>query len=200
MSSFEFLPGEPATRWQMPALDGGEALPRSLHTAQQLDELEAEAHREGFARGHAEGYAEGQRKAQAEAARLRALIEHVARPLQRIEQDAERALVALTIEVARRLVQQELALDPAKVLGVVQGAIAALAGPARDVRVLVHPDDVALLRERLEAPAEAREFRIVAAPDLQRGECRIATENAQVDARLDTRQASVAQALLGDES
>jgi flagellar assembly protein FliH len=34
--------------------------------------------------------------------------------------------------------------------------------------------------------------------ELHRGDCRVITDSAQVDARLDTREAGIAQALLGE--
>lgn len=187
------------TRWQLPQFDSGARLPSALRTARQLDELEGDAWQEGLARGHAEGLAAGLSEAREQAARLRALVEHLGRPLQQLDEHIERALIALTVQVARRLAQHELELDPAKVAGVVREALGALAGPAREVQVHLHPDDAALLAATLEPPADAREFRVVASRELARGDCRVVTESAQVDARLDTREAGVAQALLGDE-
>ena len=192
-----------ATRWEMPMFDAGapalEALPSGLRTAEQLDALEQSAYQEGFERGRAEGLAAGAREAREQAARLRALAEHLARPLAGIDAEVEQALVALTVQVARRLVADELALDPAKTLSAVREALGALQGPARDVQVQLHPDDAALLREHIVPPADAREFRVVGHRDLERGDVRVVTEGPQVDGRLDTREAGLARAVLGDE-
>ena len=190
----------PAARWEPPIFAAPGHCPEDvvLHTAQQLDEMEAAAYQEGFARGHGEGYAAGLQQARNEAARLRDLVVHLARPLAQIDEEVERTLVAMTVEVARRLVQQELEMDPTRVLGVVREAIGALDGAGRELRVMAHPDDAALLQEHLVAPPEASSLRVIADRSLVRGDCRVSSEFAQVDARLDTRQANLAQSIMGE--
>lgn len=190
----------PTLRWEPPVFPGAGRCPEDvvLHTAQQLDEMEAAAYQDGFARGHGEGYAAGLQQARAEATRLRELVAHLARPLAQIDEEVERTLVAMTVEVARRLVQQELELDPMRVLGVVREAIGALDGSARQMRVMAHPEDAKLLQEHLVAPPDVAELRVVADPSLMRGDCRVVSDAAQVDARLDTRQANLAQSLIGE--
>lgn len=195
---------EMVARWELPVFPGEPRCPEDvvLHTAQHLDDMEAAAYQDGFARGHVEGLAAGRnagaQQVREQAERLSALIDHLGRPLQHLDEELERTLVALTIEVARRLVQTELQLEPARVSAVVAEAMAALTGPAREVRVLANPEDVPLLKEHLVPPDGAREFRVVADPTVMRGDCRVLSESAQVDARLDTRHANLAQSLIGE--
>jgi len=190
----------PTLRWEPPVFPGPGRCPEDvvLHTAQQLDEMEAAAYQDGFARGHGEGYAAGVQQARNEAARLRELVTHLARPLAQIDEEVERTLVAMTVEVARRLVQQELELDPTRVLGVVREAIGALDGAGRELRVLAHPEDAKLLQEHLVTPPDVTALRVIADPSLMRGDCRVASEAAHIDARLDTRQANLAQSIMGE--
>lgn len=187
-------------RWEPPVFAAPGRCPDDvvLHTAQQLDEMEAAAYQDGFARGQGEGYAAGLQQARNEAARLRELVAHLARPLAQIDEEVERTLVAMTVEVARRLVQQELELDPTRVLGVVREAIGALDGAGRELRVMAHPDDAELIQQHLVAPPEASSLRVIADRSLMRGDCRVSSEFAQVDARLDTRQANLAQSIMGE--
>lgn len=194
-----------AAMWALPNFD--EAL-RARSTpppsAQKLESLEAEAAREGQARGYAEGraqgYAEGMAAAQADAARMRQMLKHLSAPVAEVDQQTEQALVALTLELARRLVQQELATDPAKMLGIVRDAVAHLSQPTRNLRVRLHPDDARVVSETLasESEGESESWTIVADRKLMPGDCVVESESARVDARLDTRQAQLAQRLLGD--
>lgn len=208
MMTEEFSLG--ATRWDMPVfsdetgaqsrLSGTSQAP--LHSAQHLDELETAAHEEGLARGHAEGYAAGYaaglQAAQPHAVRLQQLLDHLARPLKDLDSEMERALVAMTIEIARRLAHLEIDLDPTRVLHVVREAVSVLGAHPKDLRVHLHPDDVQLLAHHF--AADHRDWKLVTDRSLERGDCRIHSENAHVDARLDTRHAVIAQKLLGDPS
>jgi flagellar assembly protein FliH len=77
--------------------------------------------------------------------------------------------------------------------------VALLPASARGVRVHLHPEDAAVVREKLAAPAAERAWSIVEDPVMTRGGCRVTTETAQIDARLETRLNTVITTLLGDE-
>jgi flagellar assembly protein FliH len=188
--------GAGAQLWQMPALDepDGHALP----TAEELQEIEAAAYEEGFARGKAEGYAAGAAIAREQAERLKQLLEHLSKPIAALDAEVEATLVALAIEVGRRLANMQLELDPTVTARVVREALDALGDAPRDARVHLHPVDLEALRDVLTPPTEGPKWRFVADNTLHRGDCRIVTEGGQVDARLDTREASIARTLLGD--
>jgi flagellar assembly protein FliH len=185
-----------AQRWQLPVFNA--PLAAALPTAARLDELEAAAHAEGFARGHADGLAAGRAEMREQAQRLRGLLEHCARPLQQLDAEVEAVLLELAVAAARRLVQHEYEIDPARLAATVHEALAALVAVPREVRVLLHPDDAKLLKDTLVRPAEVTAWRIVADPTLARGDCRIAGDSGWVDATLATRERSLGQALLGE--
>lgn len=197
-----------ARRWELPALldfaslsAADEASSSSPPTAAAIEAIEAAAHADGYQRGLVEGLAEGRALgAQAvrdEAQRLRELIAHLSQPLAELDADVERTLIAMTVEVARRLVDEQLQLDPMLTAAAVRSALASLSPPPREVRVHLHPDDAQLL-QGLPAPADVTLWRLIGDNTLRRGDVRLVTENAVVDALLDTRQAGVARALMGE--
>lgn len=199
-SAAEFSQARP---WALPDFGAGANEPAQaapLHTARHLDELESAAHAEGYARGEQDGYAAGMAQARELAAKLDALLQHLARPLAEVDAETERALVALTIEMARRLAHLEMDLDPTRVASVVREAVSALGATPRDVRVHLHPLDAAAVRGALATNEDASAWKLLADHELNRGDCRIVAEGAQVDARLDTRQAELAQQLLGEDA
>jgi flagellar assembly protein FliH len=108
-------------------------------------------------------------------------------------------LTELAIAIARQLLRRELKIDPSQVIAVVRETVALLPAAARDVRVLLHPEDAALLRERLVAPQIESAWTLLEDPMMSRGGCRVTAEAAQIDARVETRLAAVMSALLGDE-
>lgn len=192
--------GDRPARWQLPSFDMQLAPAGELHTAQHLDEIEAAAYQEGLQRGHADGYAAGQKAALAQVQRLQALIDHIARPLVHLDDEIERALVDLAAAIARRILHQELSGAPEQVLAMVRDALSGLPPQLRSVRLRVHPEDAALLREQLVAPPDVKDFEIQPDGTLKRGDCRVFTESALIDARLDRRVRVIAQALAGEET
>lgn len=192
-------------RWDLPDFSPPPPPPEPVlppHTAEHFDELERTAYEDGYARGHAEGhaqgYGDGAARVREQAAALRALLDHAGAPLKALDAEVERALVALALEVGRRLAQATLLQSPEAVAGLIRESLGALAQPARDARIHLHPADVELVRETLELPDDYAGWRLVPDKDLMRGDCLIATDAARVDARLDTREAAIAQAVLGD--
>lgn len=195
-----------ATRWQPPRLAAPDApVPAAhtaLHTAAELDALEESAWQEGFARGQADGYsagfATGLQQVREEAQRLRSLVEHAARPLAQLDQALEHELVQLALAVAQRLVQDQLAAQPAQVVALVRGALAALNGGAAEVRVLLHPDDLPLVEQQLSPPPEIISLRLLADASLARGDCRLLSDGGHIDGRLTTRIAQLQAELIGE--
>ena len=82
--------------------------------------------------------------------------------------------------------------------GTIAEAIAALVSVPREVRVHLHPEDAKLLREALSPPPDVVSWRLVPDAALQRGDCRISGETGWVDATLNGRVRSMAQALVDD--
>jgi flagellar assembly protein FliH len=165
---------------------------------------------EGRAAGYAAGMEEGRLAARAlleseiaaataNVARLEEVLGFLARPLAELELDVERELVTLTLLIAKQLVRRELRLDPAQIIAIIRETVGQLPAAAREVRVHLHPEDAAVVRERLAGPAPDRAWTIVDDPVQGRGGCRVTTDSASIDARLESRIAAVAGAVLGDE-
>ncbi|MES0874091.1 FliH/SctL family protein [Sinimarinibacterium thermocellulolyticum] len=186
---------DPPVRWQLPNFDTVSAEPPS---AQQLESIEAAAYQDGYQRGYGEGFAAGQHAVLQQAQRLHALVEHIMRPLAHLDEEVERALVDLASAIARRLLRDEIRAAPERVVALVREALSGLPPQLRSLRLSVHPQDVTLLREHLQPPGDVQDFCIVADPELLPGDCRVVTESALVDARLDRRIRVIAEALAGD--
>lgn len=180
-------------RWQMPVFES--APNEAPLTAQAIDDIEAAAYEEGRQRGYADGLRDGRDEMDRQAGRLRGLIEQIAKPLAALDDEVERALVDLACAVARRLLDEELALAPERVLTLARTALAALPADLRDIRLYLHPEDASQVRDALQPPPEAENFRIFDDAALARGDCRVQTESAYLDARLDARIALAAAAL-----
>lgn len=190
------------TRWapphmgeQPPAPAEEEAAPRP--TVFELEELERQAREEGFVTGLAEGRAKAAEELREHRARLEALFESVARPLQMLDDATEQELARLAMVAARRVLAHELRVSPALVVQAVREAAVALPSAERDLRVRLHPDDAILLRE---LDVVETHWQLLPDPALDRGDCLLESGRSRLDARVETRLAAVIDAVLGIDS
>ena len=130
---------------------------------------------------------------------LDGVLNQLAEPFRTLDTQVEEQTAALAMTVVRRLFRRELKTDPGCVIGVVREALDALPVAARDVRVLLHPDDAELVSEALSDTEGERAWRLVEDPMMTRGGCRIETTTSRIDARAQSRMDAAANALLGDE-
>jgi flagellar assembly protein FliH len=195
------------SRWDLPAVSGKPVQARRAgKTVGELEDLERRTYEEAFAKGREAGLAAARAETEksvtqikAQVARLDGMLGLLAQPLHELDAQVEQQLTHLTLTIARQLVRRELRIDPAQVIAVIRETVALLPATARDVRVHMHPEDAAVVREKLAAPGAERAWTIVEDPVMTRGGCRVTTDTAQIDARLETRINSVISTLLGDE-
>jgi flagellar assembly protein FliH len=69
----------------------------------------------------------------------------------------------------------------------------------RDVRVHLHPEDAAVVRQNLAPTESERAWQLVEDPVMARGGCQITTATSRVDARLETRLGAIVSELMGTE-
>lgn len=193
-------------RWEMPDVgihDGRSDAANAMAqpTVHELEALEQQARDEGYAAGMAQGLAESRARAEQQLgermAELDALYRAAAQPLQLLDDQAADELAQLALVVARRVVMHELKATPALIANVVRKAADALPMATRELRVHLHPDDLALVQELGSAD---RHWLLLADASLERGGCRLESERSRLDARVETRLAAVIDAVLGDES
>jgi flagellar assembly protein FliH len=196
-----------AALWEPPTVEG--RLMRGRRpgvTIAELDAIERQAYEQGFASGREAGDRAGRQEFQAQIAEfnvkiaaLDAVLGTLAQPLSQLDAEVEGELVSLALIIAKQLVRRELALEPAQVIGIVRHTVSLLPMAARDVRVHLHPEDAALVRERLAAAAGERNWQLIEDPLLARGGCRVIAGNSNIDARLESRLAAVTAELLGEQ-
>src|SRR3569623_157318 len=167
-----------------PAPSPAPAEPANHPTVSNLEALERQAREEGHAAGLAQGLAEARAQGRERVARLDSICAQAARPLEALDAAVEQELAQLALLVARRVIAQELAARPELIVQAVRQAVAALPAATRELRVRLHPDDLALMRE-LEA-AETH-WQLVADPALKRGGCLLESEHSRLDAQLEPR-------------
>lgn len=185
--------------WPVPHIDGHSAVQRKMATVGGLADLQAEAHEEAFAQGLQEGREAGRSEVRAQVDRLAGMFHDLAKPFEQLDAEVERELLTLAMALARQIVRRELKADPAQIIGIIREAIAALPVAARDIRVHLHPEDAAVVKQHLAPTENARAWAIVEDPVMARGGCQIASAASCIDARLETRLGGILSDLLGSE-
>jgi flagellar assembly protein FliH len=154
--------------------------------------IRAAARAEGHADGVEAGLAEARGQVAAALATLRAAAAELDAVRERTAEAVERDAVELALAVAEKVVAGTLAVEPERVLDVVRGALRRLT-ERRRVTVLVHPDDLELVRGA--APGFAAELggiehcEVQAERRLTRGGAVVRTDEGQVDASVETQLA-----------
>jgi flagellar assembly protein FliH len=189
-------------RWELPNVGVRSTASTAANTPPQptvreLAALEQQAREEGYAAGHAEGSAAAQQQLQRRMAELDALYDAAARPLQVLDEQTGQELARLAMVVAQRVIAHELQLSPTLVIQAVRQAATALPAATRELRVHLHPADLALLRE---SGAAESHWQLLADPALGRGDCRLESGRSRLDARVETRLAAMIDAVLGEDA
>lgn len=170
-------------------------------TLEQLEQIRQEAYNEGFATGEKDGFHAGQLKARQEAevqlaarvAQLEQLMGHLLEPIREQDQAIEVALVQLVSQLAQEVIRRELASDSSQIRQVVQGALKLLPMGAQNIRIHLHPQDFAEIRQLRERHEE--HWKLMEDEQLSPGGCRIETEHSLVDATVETRLSQALQQL-----
>lgn len=152
-----------------------------------------EGHQEGLRAGYEEGVAagrtEGLQQGSTEVARqmqtLDSLLTHLTHSLNEQDYQLEQALFNLVKEISSQVVQRELLADSGHIMQVVQQALEALPPTRDNIRILVHPDDHALVTQAAEQNEE--KWRVIASRDISAGGCRVETEYSAVDFTVEQR-------------
>jgi flagellar assembly protein FliH len=195
-------------RWSLPVVEGNVI-------GRPIDERKAAAAAEAIARvareqSEARGYDAGMAKAKAEMEghnnelkariqKLDKLLQFMGRPLEELDADVEKMLLQLTLTVGKQLARRELRIDPSQVIAIIRESLQELPTAARQARVLLHPEDASIVRERLAEPSNERAWTIVEDPTMSRGGCVVKTETSRIDARLESRINTIIANVLGDE-
>ncbi len=205
-------------RWKMSAFDAPPPPPPALEAEPDepapppidfaaLDAMREGARKEGYAQGytqgqtqgygdgHREGYARGLETARQEAARLQELAGTFAGALRRIDDEVGQTLIALALDVARKLVHDTVAHNPAVLLPAVRELLANEPALSGAPCLLLNPDDIELVQTHLAGELEAAGWSVRADATVARGGCIASAASGELDATLATRWSRVVKAL-----
>ncbi|MBL1261588.1 MAG: flagellar assembly protein FliH [Thiotrichaceae bacterium] len=189
------------SRWQIPEVGGAASSVRKVvkkPTDKEIEVRRQKGYEEGFAKGKQEGVVAGQTNLTKQAQNLAKIAGQLSKPLAELDDDVVDELVSLAMTIAKHMVRREIKTNPGEIVAVVREAAALLPTTSRTIKIFLHPEDSALLKESLSI-SEQGIWQLVDDPALTRGGCRLVTESAQLDASIETRLAAVVAELMGGE-
>ena len=157
----------------------------------ELARLREAARAEGYAEGVAAGRVEGEQAC----GRMKQMVESFSTTLDNLDFRLADMVLELALDVARQVVAGELAARPERILDVVNLALKEMAETSREARLLLNPDDAALVRPHLDQVLDKNRLRIVEDVRIARGGCLIETAQGDLDATLPARWRQVVQVL-----
>ncbi len=187
-------------RWQAPSMDAaGARSGGNLMTAGRLADVESQARAEGIRQGIEEGRQQGLALRQKEVRSLQQILNSLSPQVQILDEALLEQLAALVLAIARQFIRRELRQQPGEIVRVVRDCLAALPAAESRIRLFLHPEDVALVKEAMHPEAMERPWQLIEDPSQMRGGARLETDSSTVDASVETRLNAIAAELLGDE-
>jgi len=141
---------------------------------------------------------EGLRQGQDEAAHIILQAQGILHEVQAWQEDilsqGETMVIALLLEISRKLFGEGFDLDPERVQSIVAKALS-LAKPLGDLHVHVHPDDVEKIEpawQAIKGQHNHQSLQLVPDPTIRKGGCLIEGQAGCVDARIKTQLERIA--------
>ncbi len=205
-----FIPAEEisaVSQWRFGAVGEGSDADAPLHGTVTSEEEFRIAHEEGYAEGYDVGRLLGQREGQQKldeyirtqgrgiAQRLALVLEAAHKSLDDASQDVARGVLEIACELARQVVRHELSINPNALLPVVREALATLREDSKIAAVRLHPKDLEVLEEPLQAEFGSAGVTWIGDASLRPGSCRVEAAGTTVDGTLDKRWSRAVAAL-----
>ncbi|UJF21301.1 flagellar assembly protein FliH [Shewanella sp. OMA3-2] len=153
----------------------------------RLDGL-TQGHEEGFIQGEEQGYEAGMVKATQLIEQLSSLITQFQQPLAILDAEVESEVLAMTLSLAKAVVQQELKMHPEHIAATIRQGVDALPTKEQRVKLRLHPDDVALVMSLYgESQLTKNDWHLESDPSLSVGDVYIDSTRSNVDLRLSQR-------------
>jgi len=150
------------------------------------------------AAGLREGEAAGKKRAAAE---MEPVLDRLARSLHEMaglrgemRREAEADMLRLALEISRRVLRREMAVDPDALRGLVLAALEKLQGQ-EIFRVKVHPSHAALLSELLRKSGTAQPVEVIADASREPGAMIFESERGNLDASVDAQLREIERGL-----
>lgn len=165
--------------------------------ARERDSVFEQARREGYEAGYREGIEEATARTEALIAEAGQALEEARNSLPVMMKELEPKILALCLEISRKVLEKELREDPETILSMARQGLRALKDE-REFSLRVNPFFVAILdgsKDQLIAEFSARSFEVIGDDEIPPDGVVVKTPHGLVDARIETQLGNIARAI-----
>lgn len=172
--------------------------PPAPEFSEKLAQIAESARQEGYAQGLQQGYTAGLEQARQDSAANQAALARLAEALQRAahvnEEQIAQYLLDLAMDIAKTMLKSRMEVNRNIVLPVIKDAIQSLPYVLKPARIVVHPEDAAVIKSELAEELNGT-WHVIEDRAMERGGCQIETGTNQLDATNATRWKRISEAL-----
>ena len=157
------------------------------------------SHDEKFKNGYEDGLKQGQQALNEYKQTFESVFSSLDNTLKEIDQDIIQAITQLAVSISKQIIRRELQINSEQVVSVVKEAIKLL--PLDKSRLIIHlnPIDISVVQKVFNQDDMEHSYSLVEDPSVQRGGCKLATDDSIIDATIDSQVAQIAANLLGSQ-
>lgn len=183
------------------AFDEGLAMGKEEGFTQGHEQGLESGKQEGLELGKEEGISQGKAQADEEAKvqldALKNIIEQLQSPLAELQQELKNELLLLAVSLAKAVLKVELSQSNESLLQAINEGIAVLPMQENAYQLHLHIDDMNALQTHMgEQAIESKHWQLIACAEMQRGGCKIVSQNNAVDMSIARRCEQVFQQVL----
>lgn len=196
-------------------------------TAQEIEAIRQSAYEEGFTQGKEEGFSKGYEEGKSSgheegletghqagietglnegkatidqlAQEWQTLINQLHKPLAELEKNVEEQLLHLVVQLTQAITLQEAKTNPDIITSAISQGVKILPAQEEKTQILIHPDDIKIVEEQFGRNYIIEQgWKLLAAPQLERGSCQIENSTSNVDLTIKSRMADVLESFLQD--
>jgi len=157
------------------------------------------AYQRGFQAGREIGIKIGRSEIAPQVEFIQKLAQELKDKRDKIIKEAELTVIRLALQIARKVIHQEVSTNPDLILYVVRESLKKVADESK-VKVRVNPADLRILEQNKDAIFPNIEpLAFIADDEISCGGCVVETDSGIIDARLEAQLAEIEEALLEEE-
>lgn len=167
-------------------------------TAEEIQAVIDKAYAEGHDSGFKDGYSKGKSLAQSENADEKHALETLAQKFSAaiIAKNVEICddVLNLSLAIAKSMIQSEIKINPDVIKAIIRQATKKFID-ATELKLSVHPDDAAVVRQYLQDQLSAMQWQLLESPEIDRGGCIVEAAHNAIDASNEVRWKTITESL-----